>query len=180
MAWRVRTGRAGPSSELGGARQSTVGRGRGNSVGGHIPKCFVTKWAQGRDREVDRASGCRAQGSVRALPLWWANGRLGLLGPFPAGQVNRWPHKQKHADTQAHGHTDHTHRDVHKAVHGDKHMQEHTCPETHVCAHKRIHICTDACTQTHRGACFSGCLLPTPPTSYSFSPSPSPSQSTPA
>lgn len=55
-------GGLGPSSGLGGARKSAEGRGRGNSVGGHIPKCFATKWAQGRDREVDRASGCRAQG----------------------------------------------------------------------------------------------------------------------
>lgn len=161
-------GGLGPSSGLGGARKSAEGGAEGTQLEDIFPNALRPNGRRAGTGRWTVPQAAEPRGSVRALPLWWANGRLGLLGTFPDGQVNRWPYKQKHADTQAQGHTDHTHRDVHKAVHGDKHMQEYTCTETRVCAHKHIHICTHA--HTHRGACFSGCLLPAPPTSYSFSP----------
>lgn len=114
------------------------------------------------------------RGSVRALSLWWANGRLELLGPFPAGQMNRWPHKQKHTDSQAHTDTwtqgPHTQECPQSCPWRQTHAGVHMYTDTCVCtqAHSHMHTC-NAHTQTHRGACFSGCLLPTPPTSYSFS-----------
>lgn len=86
-----------------------------------------------------------------------------LQDPSLARQMKRWLYKHIHTQvyrhTQTHGHTDQTHRDVHKAVHGDKCTQEQTCTHTHY-MHTDTFIYEQ--TQTHRGACFPASPLPIP------------------